>query len=115
MTDIFDNKILCKDCGKEMARSFVVKDGFKLRAIKCDKCREIIIHPEDKAEYQDLKNLKKKNYRLKLRLVGNSYAVSIPKEIVEFMDEHVNESEKRFKRMVDLCLEDFRRVSLNFD
>ena len=45
-----------------------------------------------------------------MRFVGNSYAVSIPKEIVDFM----NEQEKVMDHMVRLCFEEFGRISLNF-
>ena len=45
-----------------------------------------------------------------MRLVGNSYAVSIPKEIVLFM----RHQEKAMNDMVKLCFEDFGRLSLNF-
>ena len=45
-----------------------------------------------------------------MRLVGNSYAVSIPKEIVSF----IQEQEKIMDNMVKLCFEDFGRLSLNF-
>ncbi|MGC9309094.1 MAG: hypothetical protein ACP5D2_00170 [Candidatus Nanoarchaeia archaeon] len=110
MADIFDNTILCKDCGKKMQKSEIVKNGFKLRALKCD-CGNKIIHPEDLKEYEDYQHLKKKNYRVKLRLVGNSYAVSIPREIIHFMEEQ----EKRMKNMVDICLEDLKKISLNFE
>jgi len=46
-----------------------------------------------------------------MRLVGNSYAVSIPKEIVSFM----NAQEKIMNDMVKLCFEEMGRVSLNFN
>ena len=46
-----------------------------------------------------------------MRLVGNSYAVSIPKEIVSFM----NEQEKSMSEMVKLCFEDIGRLSLDFN
>ncbi len=45
-----------------------------------------------------------------MRLVGNSYAVSIPKEIVSFM----REQEKIMNDMVRLCFEDMGKLSLNF-
>ena len=45
-----------------------------------------------------------------MRLVGNSYAVSIPKEIVSFM----RDQERIMNDMVRLCFEDFGRLSLNF-
>ena len=45
-----------------------------------------------------------------MRFVGNSYAVSIPKEIVNFMQEQ----EKIMDDMVRLCFEEFGRISLRF-
>jgi hypothetical protein len=45
-----------------------------------------------------------------MRFVGNSYAVSIPKEIVNFMQEQ----EKMMDDMVNLCLEEFGTLKLNF-
>ena len=110
MVDIFDNTILCNKCNQKMQKTSVEKNGFKLRAIECLKCQEKIIHPADLKEYSDFQDLKKKHYKVKLRFVGNSYAVSIPREIINFM----NEQEKRMKEMVDLCFEDFGRISLNF-
>jgi len=74
------------------------------------KCGNKIVHPADLKEYEEFQNLKRKNYKVKLRFVGNSYAVSIPKEIINFMEEQ----EKKMKEMVDLCFEDFGRISLNF-
>jgi len=93
-----------------MGPSVVIKNGFKLRAVKCDNCKNQIVHPEDLKEYGEFQNLKKKNFKVKLRYVGNSYAVSIPREIIDFM----NEQEKQMNEMVDLCLEEFGRISLNF-
>lgn len=110
MTDIFDNTILCKNCNKKMVPASIDENGFHLRALKCKKCGNKIIHPQDLKEYEDFKNLKKKNYRVKLRFVGNSYAVSIPREIIDFM----NEQEKKMKEMVGLCFEEMGRISLNF-
>lgn len=110
MTDIFDNTILCKNCNKKMEKSVLEKNGFRLRTLECKKCRNRIVHPEDLKEYEDFQNLRKKKFKVKLRLVGNSYAVSIPREIIDFM----NEQEKKMDEMVNLCMEDFRRLSLNF-
>jgi len=110
MTDIFNQTILCKDCGKKMEKIAVEKSGFQLRAVECPKCKQKIIHPADIREYEDFQNLKRKHYKVKLRFVGNSYAVSIPKEIIDFMGEQ----EKQMKQMVDLCFEEMGRLSLNF-
>lgn len=111
MVDIFDNTILCKNCNAKMQKAKIVKNGFIFRAVVCPKCDEKIIHPVDEQEYIRFKDLKNKEFRVKMRLVGNSYAVSIPKEIVLFM----NEQKKAMDEMVKLCFEDFGRLSLNFN
>ncbi|MFH1310989.1 MAG: hypothetical protein ABIH65_01130 [Nanoarchaeota archaeon] len=110
MTDIFDNTILCKKCNLKMKRAEIEKNGFILRTVICPECNEKIIHPADEQEYAKFINLKNKEFRVKMRLVGNSYAVSIPKEIVLF----IREQEKIMNDMVRLCFEDSGRLSLNF-
>jgi len=94
-----------------MEKAKVVKHGFVFRAVVCPKCDEKIIHPVDEQEYNRFKNLKNKEFRVKMRLVGNSYAVSIPKEIVLFM----NQQKKTMDEMVKLCFEDMGRLSLDFN
>ena len=110
MADIFDNTILCNKCDVKMKKAEVTKNGFLLRAVICPTCNSIIIHPSDEQEHNKFINLKNKDFRVKMRLVGNSYAVSIPKEIVSF----IREQEKIMDDMVRLCFEDFGRLSLNF-
>ena len=126
MVDIFDNTILCKKCDTKMKKAQVAKKGFLFRAVVCPKCDERIIHPVDEQEYNRFINLKNKEFKVKMRLVGNSYAVSIPKEIVSFMNQQhqrcssrslkniEREQEKAMNDMVKLCFEDLGRVSLNF-
>lgn len=111
MADIFDNTILCKKDNSKMQKAKIVKNGFMFRAVVCPKCNEKIIHPSDEQEYNRFINLKNKEFRVKMRLVGNSYAVSIPKEIVSFM----NEQRQIMDDMVRLCFEDMGRLSLSFD
>ncbi len=94
-----------------MKQGNVVKNGFKMRAKICKDCGNKVIHPKDKREYEKFRNLKKKTFKVKLRVVGNSYAVSIPKEIVRFMKEQ----EKVFDDMVRLCFDDSRKLKLFFD
>lgn len=110
MSDIFENTVICKNCNKKMEHQSIEKNGFTLRTLKCDRCKNQIIHPEDLKEYEDFQNLRKKNFKVKLRFVGNSYAVSIPREIIDFM----NEQEKKINEMVDLNFEEFGRISLIF-
>jgi len=111
MTDIFDNPILCNKCDARMKKASVEKNGFIFRAMICPKCNERIIHPVDEHEYNRFVDLKNKEFRVKMRLVGNSYAVSIPKEIISFM----NEQKKMADDMVRLCFEEMGRLSLNFN
>lgn len=110
MTDIFDNTILCKNCEIKMKPELVSKNGFNLRTLRCPKCQEIIAHPVDKQEYEEFVRLKKKEFAVKMRMVGNSYAISIPREIVNFMKEQ----EKMINDMVRLSFQDINKVSLMF-
>jgi DNA-directed RNA polymerase subunit RPC12/RpoP len=109
-TDLFDNKIICKDCKEEMQKIELIKNGFKLRAVECARCGQRIIHPADVEEFKRFSELKKRDFNVKLRMVGNSYAVSIPREIVDFM----HEQEKMMDDMVRLCFEEAGRLSLMF-
>jgi hypothetical protein len=111
MGDIFDNKILCNNCNVEMNKVSIAKNGFLLRAVVCPQCKDKIIHPHDAEEYNKFMDLKNKEFNVKMRMVGNSYAVSIPKEIVSFMNAQKN----MMNEMVRLCFEDMGRVSLNFE
>jgi hypothetical protein len=111
MNDIFDNPILCKNCDSRMKKATLSKNGFFIRAVICDKCGHRILHPNDEAEYNQFTNLRNKEFRVKMRLVGNSYSVSIPKEIVSFM----REQERIMDDMVKLCFEEAGRLSLSFN
>ncbi len=110
MADIFNNKIFCGKCNTKMEKAQVSRNGFILRAMVCPKCHEKIIHPADEQKYNKFINLKNKEFKVKMRLVGNSYAISIPKEIVSFM----RQQEKIMDDMVRLCFEKMGRLSLNF-
>jgi len=59
-------------------------------------------------------NIKGKTYTVKLRMVGNSHAISIPKEILNFMNEQHRNMSRQMDDMVKLCFEDFDRLSLQF-
>jgi hypothetical protein len=111
MVDVFDHAILCKKCNRQMDKGDISKDGFNIRAMRCGKCGFKVLHPLDEAEYNKFINLKNREFRMKMRLVGNSYTVSIPREIVNFM----HEQEKIMDDMVKLCFEEAGRLSLCFD
>ncbi|NCN99106.1 hypothetical protein COU62_00430 [Candidatus Pacearchaeota archaeon CG10_big_fil_rev_8_21_14_0_10_35_219] len=110
MKDIFDAKILCEKCNKPMIRKIVDKPGAALRAMKCETCKSIIYHPTDLEKYKQFNSLKGKTYNVKLRVVGNSHAISIPKEIISF----IQEQGKMMDDMVRLCFDDMKRITLRF-
>jgi hypothetical protein len=110
MQDIFDNPILCKNCEVKMKPELISKNGFNLRTMKCHKCGEIIVHPVDIQEYNEFMKLKNKEFAVKMRMVGNSYAISIPREIVDF----IKEQEKMINDMVKLSFQDMNKLSLMF-
>ena len=109
-TDIFDTTILCKNCNQEMKQITINKEGAELRAVECPKCNNRIIHPNDLNYLENFNNLKDKTYNVKLRIVGNSHAISIPKEIINF----IREQEKIMDSMVKLCFEDMRNLRVEF-
>ncbi|MAG24374.1 hypothetical protein CMI47_02245 [Candidatus Pacearchaeota archaeon] len=114
MKDIFDARINCKGCGKEMEKTVVNKNGFKARAVKCCKCGDVIVHPADLQGMEHFNDLKGKTFNVKLRVVGNSHAISIPKEIVNFINETHKDMKREMDDMVKLCFEDFGRLSVDF-
>lgn len=86
------------------------RNGFCFRAVQCPKCDNKIIHPDDGQEYGRYIELRKKNFHVKLRMVGNSYTVSIPREIINF----INEQNKLIDEMVSLSLDRMGKLSLMF-
>lgn len=107
--DIFDNIIVCKDCNKETERAITNKDGFKLRSFTCPSCNKVWLHPKDEEAYQEYLKLRSKPFKVKLRFVGNSYIVSIPREIIEFED-----IERRLNKIIEMSLEEPGKLTLVF-
>jgi len=115
MKDIFDTKIVCNECDIEMNKVVVEKEGVNLRAVKCEGCGDTIVHPSDKKYLQHYNdNLKGKVYSVKLRIIGNSHAISIPKEIVDFINSQHNQMEREMNDMVKLSFDNFKKLSLRF-
>lgn len=124
MKDIFDSKVLCDKCNTLTNKKTMIKDGFQMRILECPKCGNIIPHPVDVERYNDFNKIKKKQFNVKLRMVGNSYTVSIPREIIDFFEEEkdpfqdidkkMKEDINRMNRMVTMAFEQANRLSLNF-
>src|SRR3989344_3539346 len=114
MTDVFDAKIMCKNCSIEMKPMIVNRGGFELRAVECKKCRDKIIHPADLNGMEHFIGIKVKKFKVKLRMVGNSHAISIPKEIIDFMNERHREIKREMDSMVRLWFDDFDTLKVSF-
>ena len=110
MADIFETTVICDECNNKTTKIYVIREGFKIRAWKCEECNKEWLHPEDKNEYDTFLRLKNKRYVMKLRLVGNSYTVSIPREIVEFEEEF----QREFDRLIQMSLEEPEKLTLFF-
>ena len=110
MADIFEHTILCKNCTVPTSKGTLVKDGFEFRILQCPQCNDVIYHPRDMKEYEDFKTLRQRDFDVKLRLVGNSFCVSIPKEIIDFHKQF----EKEFNDLVRLHLEGPGKINILF-
>jgi len=122
--DIFDEVIMCSKCKKRMTPIHVVKNGFRIRTLECSRCGKRIYHPADVEEYKRFTQLKQRPFSVKLRMVGNSYTVSIPREIINFMNEqdlHTSMREQMRKmdeignKMIRMMFEESGKLSLFFD
>jgi|TARA_B100001971_G_scaffold190799_1_gene193847 hypothetical protein len=110
MTDIFDNKILCNGCDKETNKHELIKDGFIIRIAKCENCNKEWHHPSDVEKYNNFKKIRDKTFNVKLRMVGNSYTISIPREIIKFEEEF----QKKINQMLNISLEEPEKISIYF-
>lgn len=110
MQDIFDHVVLCNKCNSKTRKNYAVQDGFEFRILECPKCSEVIYHPGDLKEYEDFKKLKARDFNVKLRMVGNSFCVSIPKELIDFHKEF----ERDYNDLVRLSLEGPGKISMFF-
>ena len=106
--DIYSTILLCDNCNKKTEKSFSIKDGFKIRSWECSDCDKHWEHPQDLEDYKKFFSLKQKNFQVKLRMVGNSYTISIPREIIEYTE--IRET----GRLVNLSLENPEKVTLFF-
>ena len=108
--DIYNNQILCKKCNIKMNKVILNRDGYQLRGWKCPKCNILQIHPLDEDKYNNFKKLRQRDFSVKLRMIGNSFCVSIPKEIIQFQKEMQN----KMNKMIRMSLDGPERLSLYF-
>ncbi len=113
MKDMFDADIVCSRCNIKTKKDSLSKEGFSLRYSECSLCAEKWYHPSDLRDYEKFKSLKERDFHVKLRMVGNSFSVTIPKEIIQF-EEQFNRMEKEMDKIMKLCLDKPGRLSLHF-
>lgn len=114
VADIFEHTVLCQSCQIPLVPESVVQEGFLLRSLQCHSCDYVLYHPDDVRDFEDYKKLRQQRFQVKLRFVGNSFCVSIPKEIVSFIRESQRAVENDFSHSVKLSLEEPGKVSLFF-
>ncbi len=107
MKDVYNSTMLCEECNSKTEKTTVSKDGFLIRAWKCNRCNKYWYHPLDMRDYQDYIVLRKRDFQVKLREVGNSWIVSIPKEIIRF--EEISTA-----KVISLNLDEPGKVVLKF-
>lgn len=88
MRDVYETTVICDECSKPTQKCETSKDGFTMRCWRCENCKKQWLHPGDLEEYKHFIELKRKEFEVKLRQVGNSWSVSIPKEIIRFEEVH---------------------------
>ena len=98
--DLFNHPILCNSCTALTNLGSINREGFQIRTLECPQCEKIIYHPLDIKEYEKFKKLKNKDFGVKLRFVGNSYCVSIPRQIIRYF-EHESQNKKTVKMSIE--------------
>ena len=107
--DIFDQVILCSDCHSQTHPHTVLQDGFTIRALQCPQCHKLITHPGDVKDYEHYLALRNRQFHVKLRMVGNSFCVSIPRELITF-----NRLEHDIDKLVRLMLQEPNKIIIDF-
>src|SRR3989344_318513 len=110
MADLFNTTVLCEDCNRKTSKGELYRDGFRLRYWECNNCNKKYFHPLDEQSYKDFQTLRQKEFHVKLRMVGNSYTVSIPKEIIEFEEEF----DRELNKLINLSLDEPGKISIFF-
>jgi len=109
MKDLFDHTVLCQDCESPMVKRMFSEEGFSLRGWQCSHCSHSLYHPGDVELFKRFQRLKERDFNVKLRMIGNSFCISIPREIIYFAD-----LEKEMDHLVRLCLEEPHKLTLFF-
>ena len=114
MADLYETTIVCDSCNKKTEKTAIPREGYTLRGWTCPSCKRTWLHPEDELEYAEFKKLRNREFNVKLRMVGNSYAVSIPREIIDF-EQEMEEMTHQMDQMLRLMLEEPGKLSIFFE
>jgi hypothetical protein len=66
-----------------MRKNTILVEGIQIRSWKCNKCKEIILHPDD-AQKMLIFNKIKKGIPVKVGSLGESLIIRFPKEVANF-------------------------------
>lgn len=85
-------KLTC-ECGGKMDRIRTTWRKIEVRGWKCRRCNEELIHPADAQKALEIERARKKHLLIvKLRRVGKSRVVTVPRPIIEA--ENLKEGQK---------------------
>ena len=96
------------ECGDMAGKSAIKYKSYEVRGWICKKCGKEYIHPEDSLKISKLEALKKNGIRVKVRTVGQSLVITLPKELVDIYGLEKGE-------IVELTPENMRKIEIAMD
>ncbi len=93
------------ECGGKASRSTVKYKDYEVRGWVCKKCKKEYINPEDSLKISKMEALKKSGVKVKIRNVGQSLVITLPKELAELYGLQKGET-------VELSPENFKKIEI---
>lgn len=93
------------ECGGMASKGTVKYKDYEVRGWACKKCKKEYIHPEDSLKISKIEALKKSGIKVKVRTVGQSLVITLPKVIVELYGLERGE-------MVELTPENLNKIKI---
>lgn len=103
--DISQWKEIPCECGNMASRSTIKYNDYEIRGWICKKCMKEYIHPEDSLKISKIEALKKSGIKVKIRTVGQSLVITLPKELAEVYNLEKGE-------MVELVPESLKKIEI---
>ena len=104
---IYEDELEC-ECGGVMKPKLFNVEGFDVRGWQCKKCNRID-YSDDMNAVLTIKKLRKKGATLKLRKVGDTVVITVPKDIREALELKEGEDVKMYplsKKKIMIEIED---------